>query len=110
MNKARHDLETKLTDEIERNRSLTDIVRLKEDSIIKRQQEIEEMDRKIIDLERSLEQLELKKQGVERAAELLKKQLSDKVQSLNEVITAEKETRDMWVERYEKESKEHSVT
>ncbi len=55
MNKARHDLETKLTDEIERNRSLTDIVRLKEDSILKRQQEIEEMDRKIIDLERSYE-------------------------------------------------------
>jgi chromosome segregation ATPase len=66
MNKARHDLETKLTDEIERNRSLTDIVRLKEDSILKRQQELEEMDRKLIDLERSLEQLELKKQGVER--------------------------------------------
>ena len=36
MNKARHDLETKLTDEIERNRSLQDIVRLKEDQIIKR--------------------------------------------------------------------------
>jgi len=37
MNKARHDLETKLTDEIERNRSLQDIVRLKEESILKRQ-------------------------------------------------------------------------
>lgn len=36
MNKARHDLETKLTDEIERNRSLQDIVRLKEEAIIKR--------------------------------------------------------------------------
>ncbi len=34
MNKARHDLETKLTDEIERNRSLADIVKLKEESII----------------------------------------------------------------------------
>lgn len=36
MNKARHDLETKLTDELERNRSLNDIVRLKEDTIIRR--------------------------------------------------------------------------
>jgi hypothetical protein len=52
MNKARHDLETKLTDEIERNRSLQDIVRLKEESIIKRQQELEDMDRKVIELER----------------------------------------------------------
>ena len=34
MNKARHDLETKLTDEIERNRSLADIVKLKEESIL----------------------------------------------------------------------------
>ncbi len=33
MNKARHDLETKLTDEIERNRALTEIVKLKEESI-----------------------------------------------------------------------------
>lgn len=61
MNKARHDLETKLTDEIERNRSLQDIVRLKEESILKRQSEIEEMDRKVIDLERQLEALEIKK-------------------------------------------------
>jgi hypothetical protein len=33
MNKARHDLETKLTDEIERNRALSEIVKLKEESI-----------------------------------------------------------------------------
>jgi hypothetical protein len=37
MNKARHDLETKMTDEIERNRSLQDIVRLKEEMIQKKQ-------------------------------------------------------------------------
>lgn len=66
MNKARHDLETKLTDEVERNRSLTDIVRLKEESIIKRQQELEDMDRKVIDLERNLEQIDIKKQALER--------------------------------------------
>lgn len=74
MNKARHDLETKLTDEIERNRSLQDIVRLKEDSIVKRQQELEDMDRKVIDLERNLESLDIKKQAVERQLELHKKQ------------------------------------
>ena len=33
MNTARHDLETKLTDEIERNRALSEIVKLKEESI-----------------------------------------------------------------------------
>lgn len=52
MNKARHDLETRLTNEIERNRSLQDIVRLKEDTIAKRQVEIEELDKRIVDIER----------------------------------------------------------
>lgn len=36
MNKARHDLETKLSDEIERNRSLIDVVRLKDETLQKR--------------------------------------------------------------------------
>ena len=58
MNKARHDLETKLTDEIERNRSLQDIVRLKEESIVQRQQELEVMDKKVIELERNYEKLD----------------------------------------------------
>ena len=29
---------------------------------------------------------------------------------MQEVITGEKETRDMWIERYEKEQKEHTAT
>ena len=61
MNKARHDLETKLTDEIERNRSLQDIVRMKEELIFKRHNELEDCDRKILDLERNLESMEIKK-------------------------------------------------
>lgn len=36
--------------------------------------------------------------------------MADKVNSLNEVINAEKETRDMWIERFEKEVKDHSRT
>jgi chromosome segregation ATPase len=61
MNKARHDLENKLTDEIERNRSLQDIIRLKEESISRKSVELEEMDRRIIELERNIEALEIKK-------------------------------------------------
>lgn len=68
------------------------------------------MDRKVIDLERNLESMDIKKQSLERQLELTKKQLGDKINSLNEVILAEKETRDMWVERFEKEVKEHSKT
>jgi hypothetical protein len=38
----------------------------------------------------------------------VKKQSEDKIKSLNEIIHAEKETRDMWIDRYEKEVREHT--
>ena len=58
------------------------------------------MDKKVIELERSLETIEIKRQGLERTLELTKKQMGDKITSLNDVIIAEKETRDMWIERF----------
>ena len=93
----------KLGEEIEKCKGLQDVVKIKEETLNKRASEIEELDKKVIDLERLLEQVEIKKQGVERAAELTKKQLSEKITSLNEIINGEKETREMWIERYEKE-------
>jgi len=110
MNKARHDLETKITDEIEKNRALVETNRRKEESILSKQNEIEDMDKKIIDLERNIETVEVKLQGVQRQSDLAKKQLQDKIQSLSEAVASEKQTRDMWVERFEKEQKEHSKT
>lgn len=35
---------------------------------------------------------------------MLKKQMNEKVAALQETITQEKETRDLWIQRYEKES------
>lgn len=110
MNKARHDLETKLTDEIERNRSLQDIVRLKEDQIMKNQREIEDNDRRIIELERNVESLEIRKQSIERQFELFKKQAAEQTSSLNEIVQSEKATRDMWIDRFEKEQAAHNAT
>ena len=110
MNKARHDLEIKLQDEIERNKSLQEVVTLRDETLEKRAQEIEELDKKVIDLERNCETIEIKKQGVERQFDLAKKQLNERIQNLQDVITGEKETRDMWIERYEKEQKEHTAT
>lgn len=75
MNRARHDLETKLTDEIERNRSLQDIIRLKEETIAKRGLELEELDRRVLESERTIEALEVKIVGKERHFELTRKQL-----------------------------------
>lgn len=72
--------------------------------------EIEELDKRVMDLQRSNEALDTKKQGVERQFELTKKQLNEKISNLNEIINSEKETREMWIERYEKEQKDHTIT
>jgi len=36
--------------------------------------------------------------------------LNEKISNLTEIIGGEKETREMWIERYEKEQKEHNIT
>ena len=61
MNKARHDLEIKLQDEIERNKNLAEVVSLRDETLEKRATEIEELDKKVIDLERNCETIEIKK-------------------------------------------------
>ena len=54
--------------------------------------------------------IEAQKSGVEKAFELSKTQLNDRIKSLNEVITNEKETRELWIQRYEDEQKNHTST
>lgn len=66
------------------------------------------MDRRVIELERTNENIEIKKASLERQFEITKKQLNEKISSLNEILQSEKETREMWIERYEKEQKEHT--
>ncbi len=100
----------RLTEESERCRSLQDVIRDKDDQLHKRALEIEDLDRRVIDLERTNENLEVKKGAIERQFEITKKQQSEKIQSLTDVLQSEKETRDMWIERYEKEQKEHTQT
>ena len=50
MNKARHEIETKLQDEHDRNKNLQDVVNLKDDQIEKRTSEIEDLDKKVNEL------------------------------------------------------------
>lgn len=83
---------------------------IKEETLEKRVLDIDELEKKLLECERAKEALDIKKQGVERAFEMAKKQLNEKINSLNEVIVGEKETRDMWIERYEKESRERTAT
>jgi len=36
--------------------------------------------------------------------------LTEKIQTLNEMLVAEKETREMWIDRYEKEQDDNTKT
>lgn len=109
-NKVRHETELRLTEEQEKTRSLQDVLRDKDEQLHKRAQEIEDLDKRVIELERANENIEVKKAALERQYEITKKQLTEKIQSMQDVLQSEKETREMWIERYEKEQKEHVAT
>ena len=110
MNKARHDLEIKLEDENKRNANLIEQNSMKDDQLEKRQQEINDLEKQVQELTRQNGDIEIKKQGIERQFEMAKKQLNERISNLNEVINGEKETRDLWIDRYEKEQKAHNET
>ena len=110
MNKARHEIETKLQDEHDRNKSLSDVVNLKDDLLDKRQQEIEELDKRNQEQANAMIVLETSKAGIQQTLELNKTQLNERIKSLNEVIANEKETRELWIQRYEDEQKNHTQT
>ena len=52
-NKVRHETEIKLGEEIEKCKGLQEIVKVKEESLGKKATEIEELDKRVIDLERA---------------------------------------------------------
>lgn len=65
-NKVRHETEVKLYEEVDKNKTLNEIIRDKEDTLTKRTSEIEDLDKRVIELERLNEALEIKKAGIER--------------------------------------------
>ena len=83
---------------------------LKDEVLDKRQVEIEDLDKKLNEQLNISSTLEAQKMGVEKAFELAKTQLNDRIKSLNEVILNEKETRELWIQRYEDEQANHSNT
>lgn len=48
--------------------------------------------------------------GMKRQNELAVKHLQEKIDNQKEVLANEKDTREMWVNRYEKEQQEHTAT
>ena len=107
--KARHDTEIRLLEEINKTKDLSETVKTKDDSVLVKERQIEEMDKKNLDLQRQNEQIETKKQGIERQLELYKKQSTEKINNLQDIIVGEKDTRLQWVERYEKEQADNNI-
>jgi len=62
-NKVRHETEIKLAEEIEKTRGLQDLIKLKEDTLGKKAGELEELDKKVLELERQVEGLQIKYEG-----------------------------------------------
>jgi hypothetical protein len=52
---------------------------LKEETLVKRNGDIDELDKKLLECERTKETIDIKRQGVERAFEMAKKQLNEKI-------------------------------
>lgn len=65
-NKVAHETEVKLNEQIVKNNNLQETLKEKEELLRKRAVEIDELDRKLADMTRANEALEIKKQGIER--------------------------------------------
>ena len=104
-NKSRHDTEIKLGEEMEKTMLGNESIARKDELLKSKIQEIDDLDKKVIDLQKEKDTIETKKTGLEKISEQMKKQKDEKIQNLQEIISGEKDNREMWIDRYEKEQK-----
>ena len=67
----------------------------------------EDLEKQLAAVEKDREALEIKKIALDRTVESNRKILTDKIDNYKQVIEGEQETRDSWIERYERERKEN---
>jgi len=70
----------------------------------------EEEQKKLSEIERKADTLEIEKNSLVKQNDIQRKQLLDKINQQTELIAAEKDTREIWINRYEKEQKAHIKT
>lgn len=63
----------------------------------------DEEQKKLAEIERKADTLEIEKRSLEKQNDIQRKQLLDKINQQAELIAAEKDTREIWINRYEKE-------
>lgn len=109
-NKARNENELKLNEEREKEKELKSFLAEKEERIQKYINEIQKLEKQLFNMRKEKESLESEKANDNKHFEIQKRQYVEKITSLNEIITNERETREMWVERFNKEQNGHNNT
>ena len=89
MNKARYELETRISDECDKNKSLREIVGIKDETISRRAIEMDTMDKLMIEKDRELEGKEIERNGMEKSFDMDKKTFNTKIANLNDLIEEE---------------------
>ena len=109
-NKARNENEIRLNEELEKEKELKALLGEKEERIQKYINEIQKLEKQLFNMRKEKESLDSEKVNDNKHFEIQKRQYVEKITSLNEIITNEKETREMWVERFNKEQNAHNAT
>lgn len=81
-----------------------------EEMLVKVNKELEKVKNNLAQAERYSDALEIKKDAFERATSVQKRQLWEQIKTISEQVTAEKNAREKWIERYESEYKAHFET
>lgn len=109
-NKVRNENDLKLNEQREKEKELKTLLGEKEDRIQKYIGEIQKLEKQAFSLRKEKESLDSEKANESKHFEIQKRQYSEKITSLNEIIGNERETREMWVERFNKEQTAHNMT
>ena len=66
--------------------------------------------KKLIEVERRADSLDIELKSLTSQTDIQRRQLMDKIQQQRDLIAAEKDTKEVWVGRYEREQKAHIET
>lgn len=109
-NKVRQQAEDNLLEVQKQYRAIKDAYTEKDAMLTTYKKKYEEEQKKLTEIERKADTLEIEKKSLEKQNDIQRKQLLDKINQQSELIAAEKDTREIWINRYEKEQKAHIRT
>ena len=92
-----------MNDKLKQLHQLNESFTEKEAVVERLKREIEKLGKRLSEMEMQNDQLDIKKKSAEKQSEVQRKQLLEKIATLNELISHEKDTREQWIQRYEKE-------